>query len=631
MRRRRCARASHSITRRTTFFDSPARGGSTTTTSGLPGLLQQGPDPRGGLGGPKRAFAMPLRRALCSASAIASATISMPQTSPAWGARHRLIVPIPQKRSKTRSVPLSPARVDRDRRRGAPPSRCWSAGTPRDATRKRRPRMTSSRCSSPSTPVGPSVPEPGPLDHGVEVHRRTANEAGDVTSRVCTCPVRAESRTTRLRSTPVRAARVPGRRSPRLASPARAPRCGRRSTPPRPGGSRPRPRPPPSSRGGGSPAATRPRAPRRTSTRACCGIATARPRARSASSSKPSRSADAPQRLVDLALLLGQLALVGKPLPRRAGAGLAVVDAGVGDRSGEGRRISTAVASAWFAWPSRPGRGRGRPGARRRRTRRSRRRARRRGRPGPGTRRLSSSSSPRMRAVAARGVGGVGVRAHVIRVTTRRCRSTSTPTATAPRRSSRRSTSSTTASRGAQGRPGDRGDLRTPRRAVRPLDGRGHPRGGASAPAATRPAGCGTCSASPSTGCLAARRSGEAEELARLEATLQVETDVRGDAVPAGADRAGERARCAAPAGARAGARRTAGRAAQPAAPQRRWSARTPSAGSLGWTATRRCTRRSERSTSSARPQTAPFLDATDSRLRARSSTPGSARPGCRR
>jgi hypothetical protein len=47
----------------------------------------------------KRALSISLRRALAIASAIASSTISRPQTSPARGASDRPIVPMPQNRS----------------------------------------------------------------------------------------------------------------------------------------------------------------------------------------------------------------------------------------------------------------------------------------------------------------------------------------------------------------------------------------------------------------------------------------------------------------------------------------------------------------------------------------------------
>ena len=88
--------ASHSINRLTIFCESPARGGSMTTTSGLPAFSTSGRTPVRALPDMKRAFSIPLLSALRSASAIASATISSPQTSPASFAIVSPIVPMPQ-------------------------------------------------------------------------------------------------------------------------------------------------------------------------------------------------------------------------------------------------------------------------------------------------------------------------------------------------------------------------------------------------------------------------------------------------------------------------------------------------------------------------------------------------------
>jgi hypothetical protein len=57
----------------------------------------------------KRAFSTPFSSAFAIASATAASTISTPQTSPACAASDSPIVPMPQKRSKTRSEPVSPA------------------------------------------------------------------------------------------------------------------------------------------------------------------------------------------------------------------------------------------------------------------------------------------------------------------------------------------------------------------------------------------------------------------------------------------------------------------------------------------------------------------------------------------
>ena len=76
-------RAPHSIRRRTTFFESPARGGSTKTSFGLPASSSSGRISFRASPARKRAFSIPLRLAFSSASTIASGTISMPRTSPA--------------------------------------------------------------------------------------------------------------------------------------------------------------------------------------------------------------------------------------------------------------------------------------------------------------------------------------------------------------------------------------------------------------------------------------------------------------------------------------------------------------------------------------------------------------------
>ena len=52
-----------SITRRTAFLDRPARGGSTTTTSGLPAFSTSSRMARRTSPAKKRALSMPLRRA----------------------------------------------------------------------------------------------------------------------------------------------------------------------------------------------------------------------------------------------------------------------------------------------------------------------------------------------------------------------------------------------------------------------------------------------------------------------------------------------------------------------------------------------------------------------------------------
>ena len=79
------------------------------TRSGLPASSNSGRTPVRALAATNFAFSIRLRRALRSASAIASGTISRPQTSPVCAASESPIVPIPQKRSKTRSRPESDA------------------------------------------------------------------------------------------------------------------------------------------------------------------------------------------------------------------------------------------------------------------------------------------------------------------------------------------------------------------------------------------------------------------------------------------------------------------------------------------------------------------------------------------
>ena len=102
-------------------------------------------------------------------------------------------------------------------------------------------------------------------------------------------------------------------------------------------------------------------------------------------------AAEPAQRLADLLLLVGELALVGEALPGGAGAGLAAVDAAVGEAVGARRAAARPCAprrSASCLWSPRPGRGR--RAARRRRRRRSRRRGR-----GRDRRRRASRSRPR--------------------------------------------------------------------------------------------------------------------------------------------------------------------------------------------------------------------------------------------
>ena len=63
-------RASHSISRRTTFLESPARGGSTTATSGLPASARSGRISVRASPTRKRAFSIPLSLAFSSANSL---------------------------------------------------------------------------------------------------------------------------------------------------------------------------------------------------------------------------------------------------------------------------------------------------------------------------------------------------------------------------------------------------------------------------------------------------------------------------------------------------------------------------------------------------------------------------------
>ena len=236
----------------------PARGGSTTTTSGRPASLEQRRDPEPRVGGDEAG----VRRsrsasALCSASAIASGTPSRPQTSPARAREREADRADPAVEVEDALAAARARRTRRRSRRGARPSRCWSAGrrvwrdrgsaarrAPRSGAR-RRARRSARRCRRP----GPRSPCAGrPAGAG--------SRSGEVTSRVWSWPVRRPSRTTRLRRTPVCGAAVVG--GERLGrAPTRGPRCGPRCWPPRRAGSRRRRRSRPSCRGGGSRARAR--------------------------------------------------------------------------------------------------------------------------------------------------------------------------------------------------------------------------------------------------------------------------------------------------------------------------------------------------------------------------------------
>ena len=85
--------------RRTTFCDSPARGGSTISTSGRPARSTSSRMARRTSPAKKWALSTSLARALAIASEMASGTSSSPHTSATRGDISRPIVPIPQYRS----------------------------------------------------------------------------------------------------------------------------------------------------------------------------------------------------------------------------------------------------------------------------------------------------------------------------------------------------------------------------------------------------------------------------------------------------------------------------------------------------------------------------------------------------
>ena len=82
--------------RRTTFWESPARGGSTTTTSGRPARSTSSGSARRVSPAKNCTPGISLRRAAAIASATASSTSSIPHSSPARGASVSAIVPIPE-------------------------------------------------------------------------------------------------------------------------------------------------------------------------------------------------------------------------------------------------------------------------------------------------------------------------------------------------------------------------------------------------------------------------------------------------------------------------------------------------------------------------------------------------------
>ena len=85
--------------RRTIFCERPGRGGSTTTTSGVPARSISGRIAVRTSPAKKLTLSTPFSRAFSIASRMAGSTSSMPHTSPAEPASASEIVPIPQNRS----------------------------------------------------------------------------------------------------------------------------------------------------------------------------------------------------------------------------------------------------------------------------------------------------------------------------------------------------------------------------------------------------------------------------------------------------------------------------------------------------------------------------------------------------
>ena len=94
---------------RTTSGASPFRGGSTQITSGRSPLAAKSAATADASPQKNSTFSTLLRFALAFASSMASGTISAPMTRPACRAITCVMVPAPQYRSSTVSVPVSPA------------------------------------------------------------------------------------------------------------------------------------------------------------------------------------------------------------------------------------------------------------------------------------------------------------------------------------------------------------------------------------------------------------------------------------------------------------------------------------------------------------------------------------------
>ena len=142
----------------TTFLERPARGGSTTSTSGRPARSSSSGSARRVSPAKKWAFVIPLRaRARDRVGDGRLDELDAPQLAGARGERQRDRAD-PRSRGRTRA-PSPRARRTRRRPRTAPrPSRCWSGRTPRRRSAGRARRGARAARASPHTS---SVSPPG--------------------------------------------------------------------------------------------------------------------------------------------------------------------------------------------------------------------------------------------------------------------------------------------------------------------------------------------------------------------------------------------------------------------------------------------------------------------------------------
>ena len=187
----------------------------------------------------------------------------------------------------------------------------------------------------PGRPVGAAG---RPLDHGVQVDRRARDlrRRGDQPGlELAGAPALADDEVAQRRRSVARSRRRGGARR----APTRGPRCGRRCWPAEAS----------LQSSTSTISAQLPRRWKPSASRVGAGaervlelvaVAPRLERGLDRLELEALEAAEAAQRVGDLLGLLGELALVGQPLPRRAGAGLAVVDAGVGDPLGARARAA---------------------------------------------------------------------------------------------------------------------------------------------------------------------------------------------------------------------------------------------------------------------------------------------------